>query len=224
MKTILSIIIIIVANFVSAQSVNWSTEKNVRKSITYSSFGFDHGATLQIGHGRYIELFKPLLVTADFSIPMGNDLLDDFKTRLGVQIPIYQIDHFHLTARLNAIFRRHETKLVRMINFGSEINITMGYHKNTWHIAGEFGFDKSISTHLKHSSVMVENYPSITDGWFIPSGGHSYMGIQSGKFISSQIELNIRLGITNAQFNDENSLIPFYTQIGVNYTLFKKTK
>lgn len=224
MKTILSILIIIISNLASAQSNNWSSKKSERKSITYSSFGFDHGATLQIGHGRYIESFKPLLITADFSIPMGNELFDDFKSRVGVQIPIYEINDLILSARLNAIFRRHETKLVRMISFGSEMNMTLGYYKKTWHLASEFGFDKSINTHLKHSSLMQENYPSITDGWFIPSGGHYYMGFQSGKYISSQIELNLRLGITNAQFDDENSLIPFYTQIGMNYTLFKNTK
>lgn len=206
----------------SAQNINWSLQKNNAKYTAYSSFGFDHGATTQIGFGKYLETTKPIFIMADFSLPMGNQLVDDFKTRVGIQLPLLKANNFILTAKIQAIMRRHETKLVRMFNFGSDTNIAVGYYKKSWHIAGEIGFDKSINTHLKHSKAMQENYPGISDGWFLPSGGHYYLGLQTGKYVSTQFEINMRMGITNAQFEDQNSLLPFYCQLGVNYTVFKK--
>jgi hypothetical protein len=93
--------------------------------------------------------------------------------------------------------------------------VLAGYYKPTWHAAGEFGFDKSITSHLKHSDIMRTNYPEIRDGWYIPSGGHYYYGIQAGKSLGEYLDLSLRLGATNAQDDDENAVLPYYLQLGL---------
>ncbi len=66
---------------------------------------------------------------------------------------------------------------------------------------------------------MRANFPSIMDGWYIPSGGHFYYGIQAGKTIGEQFELSLKLGATNAQFKDVNPVLPYYGQLGLIWKL-----
>ncbi len=104
---------------------------------------------------------------------------------------------------------------MRIESFGSDIAAPGRILQTTWHAAGEFGFDKSITSYLKHSDVMKADFPGIRDGWYIPTGGHYYYGIQAGKTIGESFDLSLRLGATNAQDNDENDVVPYYLQLGL---------
>ena len=216
MKIIIATLIFVMSvGYTSAQNINWQSLNIEQKSLGYLNAGYDFGMTTQIGYGYKLDAFRPILLTADYSFPMGEDLIDDFKIKLGGQIAIFEKNNFIASAKFYGIFRRHQTNLVRMLSFGAELSALAGYYQPTWHIAGEFGFDKSIITHLTHSDVFRDNFPIITDGWYIPSGGHLYYGIQGSKTLNKSFELSLRAGATNAQVNDENAPLPYYTQIGL---------
>lgn len=217
MKYIIIIIAFMSVSTTYAQNINWSSINEDQAPLTYLNFGYDFGLTSQIGYGHKLDLNRPVLLTADYSFPMGKNLVDDFKVRLGGQISIYEKNNFHLSAKVYGVFRQHQTNLVSMSNFGSEISAIIGYYKPSWHIAGEFGFDKAIVTQLKHSDELQENHSSIQDAWYTGSGGHFYYGIQGSKTIGRNFDLSLRIGLTDAQFNDENAVLPYYTQFGLIY-------
>jgi hypothetical protein len=62
---------------------------------------------------------------------------------------------------------------------------------------------------------MKAKFPDIKDGWYVPTGGHYYYGVQGGKTLGETLDLNLRLGATSAQFHDEDALIPYYLQLGM---------
>jgi hypothetical protein len=177
--------------------------------------GHDYGTTVQFGYGRSLSWIRPVVVGLDFSSPMGRDLLDDFKIRLGGQVEVLQLDGFSATVRVLSNLRRYENQLVRIVSFGADVALLAGYYARTWHAAAEFGFDKSVVSHLKHSEIMRTNFPLIRDGWFIPSGGQYYYGIQAGKTLGDTYALSLRIGVTEAQFDDEDALVPYYVQLGL---------
>ena len=218
MKYLINLLLCLCISNSYAQNINWSAINDDQNHLTYLNFGYDFGITTQVGYGYNIKSKKPILFTADYSFPMGKNLVDDFKIRLGGQISIYQKNNFIFSAKVLSVFRNHQTKLVRMSSFGSQTSVLAGLYKPKWHVAGEFGYDKSSITHLKHSDAMKENFPSISDGWFSPSGGHFYYGVQGSKTIHQSFEISIIVGSTNAQFKDKNPLLPIYCQIGLNYT------
>lgn len=215
------VIAIACVGHLSSQNLNWSIIQEDHQNLIYVNFGYDFGMTAQVGYGRIIHAFRPIVLTADYSFPMGENLFDDFKTKLGGQISVLEKNNFILSAKVYGIFRRHQTSLVRMASFGSELAALAGYYKSTWHVAGEFGFDKSTITNLKHSEITRENYPSVTDGWYIPSGGHFFYGIQGSMALgkSKDLEISVRVGATNAQSKDENAILPYYTQLGLTWKL-----
>jgi hypothetical protein len=50
----------------------------------------------------------------------------------------------------------------------------------------------------------------------VPTGGNWYYGIQGSKTIGYHFDVNLRMGFTQAQGDHEDSLLPYYLQIGVN--------
>ena len=206
-------ITIIEGNF--AQNLNWRALNPEQPNMVYLNIGYDFGMTTQIGYSRSLKAFKPISLLADYSFPMGENVFDDLKIRLGGQIELYEINGFSVSTKLLANIRRHETDLVRMAGFGTELSLVAGYYKPGWFVAGEFGLDKSIITNLEHSDIMKEKYPEIKDGWYIPSGGNYFYGIQAGKSLGNTMELSLRFGFTDAQGKDEDSLLPYYGQIGL---------
>lgn len=211
----ITVILLAIAEAGLSQNINWRSLGEDRHNIIHLNFGFDYGVTAQAGYGRMFTFIRPVVVGVDFSMPMGENLVDDFKAKLGAQIEVVEMGGFSATVRIFSIFRRYENQLVRIVSFGSDLGLVAGYYSPTWHAAGEFGFDKSIVSHLKHSDVMRSYYPRIRNGWYIPSGGHFYYGIQAGKTLGQNLDLTLRVGATNAQHSDEEAAVPYYLQLGL---------
>ena len=216
MKKIFLVIIIIAAAAESsaAQNINGRSLNDDQQNIIQFNFGFDFGATAEISYSRATTIVKPVVFSVEYSNPMGNIVLDDFKVRLGGQVELIEFGGFSITAKLYSNFRRFKNALVRTVGFGSDFSTVAGYFAPTWHAAVEFGFDKSIISHIQHSDIMKNNFPQIKDGWYIPLGGHYYYGIQGSKTIGETLDISLRLGFTKAQFNDENAVLPAYIQLG----------
>ena len=217
MKKIIAAIVFLAAFSQSSysQNLNWRSLGENRRNVVQLNLGYDYGVTAQVGYNRAFAFFRPVVLGIDFSLPMGSDLLDDFKVRLGGQMEIVEIGGFSASLKISSVFRRYENELVRIASFGADLGIVAGYYNPSWHVAAELGFDKSITSYLKHSDTMKSYFPKIRDGWYIPSGGHWYYGIQGGKTIGESLDLSLRLGATNAQHNDEEAVLPYYLQLGL---------
>lgn len=220
MKKILIVIIVIIAaasENSTAQNINWRSLNEEQHNIIQVNFGYNFGVTTQVSYARSLTIIKPVVFSVDYSNSMGNVVLDDFKVRYGGQVELMEFGGFSVTAKIYSNFRRFKNALVRTVSFGSDFAAVAGFYMPTWYAAGEFGFDKSIISHFKHSEVMKANIPQIHDGWYIPTGGHYYYGIQGNKTLGETLDISLRLGFTKAQFNDEDAILPVYVQVGTGF-------
>ncbi len=197
-----------------AQTVNWASMKNDRSNVVYASYGYDFGVAAHAGYGRFVPTIRPLLITFDYSMPMGGRWTDDFKLRLGTHVQLLEKNGFALSGKAMGNFRRHQTSLVRMASFGGEFALVAGYFKPAFHAAVELSADGAVVTHLKHSRLMKRDFPRIHDGWYLNTGVHYFYGIQAVKSIGRQYDVNLRLGKTNARGEHED-VLPVYAQLGV---------
>ena len=217
MKRLLTVLTIVLAMAEAgySQNINWRSLREDQPNVVQLNVGYDFGVTSQVSYARTFDLVRPALLGVDFSFPMGSNLLDDFKVRLGGQVEVVEFHGFSATIKISSVFRRYQTELVRIVSFGSDFAVLAGYYTPTWSVGGEFGFDKSITSQIKNSEIMRAYFPGIKDDWYLPTGGHYYYGIQGGKTLGESIDLSLRLGATNAQFNDENAVLPLYLQLGM---------
>jgi hypothetical protein len=226
MKTIITFLLTIISicysKEVRSQNVNWESLKIEQKHILTVNIGWDYGLVYSAGYAYKLKTKTPILIQASQSFPSGKNTLDDFKTKAGAQIRLYTINHIHLSTNINAVFRKFENPLVGFANFGSDISAIAGYYKPKYFVASEFGFDKAIVTHFKHSSAYKNIYPGAQDGWYEPaSGGNFYYGIQTGRSFKRS-EINLRLGKVLTQDFKTTPLIPYYAQLGYNFKISNK--
>jgi hypothetical protein len=206
-------------NTILSQTINWKNLKDEEKHILNVNAGWEYSFIYEIGYGYKLETKKPIIINASYSFPSGETIFDDFKTKIGGQINFYTINNFHFNASIHASYRRIENPLAVLQNFGCDINTTIGYYKPKWFLAGEFGIDKAIVTHFKHSNIYKEVYPNVKNGWYEPTtGGNFNFGIQTG-YSFKRSDLTVRLGKVITQDFKTSPLIPFYAQLGYNYKL-----
>lgn len=196
------------------QNFNWRSVNEQNPNMVYSGFGYDFGMTAQVGYGRFIQTIRPLLLTFDYSMPMGHRLTDDFKMRIGGQVELYKKNSFAVAGKVLGNFRNHNTSLVRISSFGGEFSLVTGYFKPTFYAALEVSADGAVVSYLKHTSLMKDNYPEIQDGWYLNNGAHYFYGVQAGKTIGQSYDANLRFGITNAR-GKEGDVLPAYFQLGL---------
>jgi hypothetical protein len=207
---------------VKAQTLNWASLDNT-KHIANVNLGIDYSVSYGIGYGYKLNTKLPIVLNVHFSKPAGENQLDDFKTKIGGQTRFYTINNFHFSASVYGIYRRYENSSVRMQNFGSEMTGIIGYYKPKWFVAGEFGFDKAIVTHFKHSQEYKDNvYSEVIDGWYQPStGGNFSCGLQTG-ISFKRSDITLKGGYLNTQDFKSTPTLPLYFQLGYNYKIGRK--
>jgi hypothetical protein len=223
MKNINALVFVALLFFITkeshSQSINWGSLKNNQKHIFHVNAGFDYGVVYGIGYSYQFKSKLPALLNISYSLPSGGKLFDDFKTKIGGQVSLYRINSFQFSASVHGIYRRYENPLVRLQNFGSELSGVIGYYKSRWFVAGEFGFDKAIVTHFKHTTEFKADFPQVKDGWYEPStGGNFSYGLQTG-YSFNRSDLTLKLGkVLTEDFKTKPS-IPYYFQLGYNLRL-----
>jgi hypothetical protein len=213
---LISPVLIFIGTMSNGQTLNWASLKSTERHTLNVNVGYDYAFTWGIGYGYQPKTKLPMLLNIEHSQPAGEDIFDDFKTKIGGQIRLYQINNFHFSAKVQGVFRRFENDYVRMLNFGSDMSAIIGYYKQTWFAAGEFGFDKAIVTNFKHSDLFREDFPGVKDGWYEPStGGHFYYGLQTGVSFQKS-DVTVKVGKVIEQDFQTNPAVPYFVQVGYN--------
>ncbi|MDO1451367.1 hypothetical protein Q0590_34145 [Rhodocytophaga aerolata] len=223
MKKVTIILIFIAFVFclpkVNAQLINWNTMGSTQHIIN-ANVGLDYSVSYGIGYGYKPNTKLPIIMDANFSMPSGKTLFDDFKTKIGGQMLLLDISNFRGALALYGMYRRQETELVRLQNFGSDMKATFGYYKSKWFVAAEAGFDKAVVTHFKHSQAFREKvYADVADGWYEPAtGGNFSYGLQTG-YSFKKTDLTLALGKRISQDFKTAPFLPLYVNLGLNYRL-----
>lgn len=202
-----------------SQDINWNKLQKDQRHLIDINAGIDYGLTFGARYGYHLKTTAPIMLIFDLSVPSGENLADDFKTKIGGYIRLYQVDNLQFSAKIMGVFRRYENSYARLLNFGSDMGATVGYYKQKWFVAGEAGFDKAIVTHFKHSASYKQNFPSVKDGWYEPAtGGNFYYGLKTGLSLN-QNDIYLKAGKTLAQDFKTKPLLPFYLELGYNIWL-----
>ena len=87
---VIKLLLVSVPFLTTAQGINWKNSTSQSQHMVYLNFGYDFAMTTQIGYGYQPNTISPIWLTIDYSIPMGNQITDDFKSRLGGQIALFE--------------------------------------------------------------------------------------------------------------------------------------
>ena len=91
MKTLIKILIvsalIISTDAARAQTINWAGMNAGNKNILSANLGYEYGMVYGLAYSRQFNttLF-PYIASIEYSAPAGKNVLDDFKTEIGIKI------------------------------------------------------------------------------------------------------------------------------------------
>lgn len=223
MKAFYSVFVIVAMTFnTNAQTISWKSLQKNQKHILSANLTADYALNYGAGYGYQLSSKLPIILNASFSIPSGNKILDDYKTKIGGQINWLQSGNFYFSSQLQGIFRSYENSYARLLNFGATVSTTAGYYTQHWFVAADAGFDKAIVTHFKHSALYKSNFPGVKDGWYEPAtGGNFNYGLQTGYSIKNA-DIYVRAGKLIEQDFKTAPMLPFYAELGFNFKLKKK--
>lgn len=219
-KYILPVLMVLAGSALRAQTVNWGGLQQNDKQFLHAHAGANYGMVFGIGYGYKLTGNRfPVIAQVEYSFPAGQQLFDDFKTKFGGQVRLVEVHDFHLSVKAQGVFRRYENELVRLLNWGVDMSGAVGYYCPRWFVAAEFGFDKAISTHFKHSDQYKSEYPDVQDGWYQPAtGGNFNYGLLGGVSFGKH-DVTVKGGFLRAEDFKTKPLLPFYVQLGYNYRL-----
>lgn len=173
----------------------------------YTAFGLDPAFVTTVGYGRVVPVFgHRVQFTGDVGIGAAGMDLDDFRARLTAYSSVARWRSLNLTGSATFITRGTRNSIYRGLNFGADLTGAVGVYRPGWHVAGEFGFDKAIITHITHTDwYRTYFYPGAKDGWYLDAGGTYHYGAVAGVAFG-RVELVGRAGWQ--QTEDWNALNP----------------
>ncbi len=215
LNKIIFTITLLLSFYLQSQIINW--ENSPQNNIANINFGTEYGLVTGLGYGCQISNRKfPYLLNTEISIPFGEKKLDDFKIKLGGQMRVMKLNNFNISIKLQGIFRVYNNDFVKISNFGSDFSATIGYYRQKWFTGAEFGFDKAIVSHYKHTDLYKSNYPEVKDGWYEPSVGGNYYYNLKGGYSFGKNDITIATGKIISQDFKTKPIFPIFTQIGYN--------
>lgn len=208
----------LISSSIKSQSLNWEKINTGHGQVVNGSLNYDYAFGAGAAYGYYFNAGPfPVMLHVECTIPSGKKILDDLKTRIGVQVRWLKLGNVQFSTRLDGVFRTNSNDFVRLINFGSDFSGILGYYKNNWFAGAEVGFDKAIVTHFAHSQSYRDQFAGVVDGWYAPpTGGNFSYGLQGG-YSLRQSDFTFRIGKIITQDFKTSPMIPFYTQLGYNY-------
>ena len=218
MSRISSITLAILVSALVAQdaAAQWNVARlETERNRVYSTFGLDPAFVTSIGYGRSVPIMGHYFqLTGDVGAVTATLDTRDFRTRLGAQTSLVRWRSVNLTGSATFITRGTENSVYRGFDFGADISGTLGVYRQKWFASTEFGFDKAVITHIKHTDWYRTNvYPDAKDGWYLDTGGTYHYGLAGGIALG-RMELVGRSGFLRTE-NYKDMLPPMYASLGV---------
>ena len=200
-----------------AQEVNFRGLDNTKHLIGIQT-GVDYGSYYGISYGYvWRNRLTPIVIGTEFTVPFGNNLVDDWKSRTSVQAELWNYKGLSINAKLSSIFRRYNSDLATLLNVGSDFTLNIGYAKPKWSVMAFANYDKPIVTHIDNKSLK-EYYPEIKDGWYDESGGNYKFGVR-GQVSYKTWNAFVTAGKHYGRNFEDNPTLPFFAEVSVQKRL-----
>ena len=202
--------------FTGAAEAQWNVARfGERSNWMYASYGLDPAFVATAGYGRSVRFFgHPVQFTADAGAVTAKLDLSDVRARLQARMSLLHWKALRLAGSAAFVTRGTVNSVYEGLTFGSDFTGTAGVYLRHWYLAGEFGFDKDVITHVRNSDWYRTNfYPGAQDGWYLNAGGTFHYGLTAGVSLGPA-ELMLRAGALRTE-KFEPVIPPMFASAGL---------
>jgi hypothetical protein len=198
-----------------AQEVNLARLDEGAANRVYVRTGAEWAFVAGVGYARTASVARhAVLLVGELGAPWVAANTSDYQARIGVLAPVLGWRGFELAASLEPTVRGTHNDLGRMTALGADAGLTGGYYTRGWFVAGEFGFDYTLTTHITQSQLYRDTvYENARDGWYVNPGGNYRLGGQVGLSMS-RFDVVLRGG-TLRDMKGNLPMFPYYATVAV---------
>lgn len=198
-----------------AQEVNLATLADAPANKVYLRTGAEWAFIAGLGYARTLPVGgRQLLLFGEATAPWASFDTSDYQLRAGALMPVVGWGGWKLAASLAPTLRGTKNDVARMTAFGFNAGATGGYYARHFFLAGEFGFDYALTTHVTNSELYRDNvYPGARDGWYVNPGGNYRLGGQAGASFG-RYDLVVRAGELREMMGAQ-PMFPFYATVAL---------
>jgi hypothetical protein len=185
------------------------------RSRVYTQVGLDPALMTSIGYGRVLRVIgHDFQLAGEAAVVASGRDISDARARITTTTSLLRWGSVHLTGSASAVARHTDNAIYRAVSIGADATASLGFYRPGWFVAGEFGKDKSIVTHVKHTDLYRETfYENAKDGWYLDAGGYYRYGFAGG-FAIGPVEIAGRAGWQKTEDWNEMTT-PNYVSLGV---------
>ncbi len=189
------------------------------RNQVYTTFALDPALVASAGYVRIVPLLgREWQLGLEAGVAGPDYDSRDFRARAQVRTTVLHWRSLRLVGSATFIARGTENAIYRGFNFGADFTGTAGVYRQGWFLAGEFGFDKAVITHVTHSDWYRQTvYADAKDGWYLTGGGTFHYGVTGGVALG-RTELMVRAGrLTTEDFNELQPNVYASVGLGVRF-------
>jgi hypothetical protein len=208
-------VLVCLSSVARAQEVNLARLDDGGANHVYVRTGAEWAFVAGVGYARAVPVgHRRLLVLGELTAPWAAVDTSDYQARVGALMPIVELDRWKLAASLEPTVRGTKNDVSRMTSLGANAGVTAGYYAPHWLLAGELGFDYTLTTSVTHSKLYRDTvYADARDGWYINPGGNYRLGAQAGASIG-RYDIVARGGILRDMMGG-TPMFPLYATLAV---------
>lgn len=196
-----------------AQEVNLATLDEAPANRVYLRTGAEFAFVAGIGYARAVSIAQHrLLLQGEVTVPWARFDTSDYQLRVRALVPLVSWQGWKLAASLAPTLRGTKNDVGRMTGLGFDGGSVGGYYAHQWFVAGEFGFDYTLTTHVTNSQLYRDAvYADARDGWYVNPGGNYRLGAQAGASIG-RYDVVLRAGELREMYG-ARPMLPFYATL-----------
>lgn len=200
---------------VQAQEVNLATLNEVPQNRVYLRTGAEFGFVGAIGYARAVDVHsRRVLLQGEVTVPWAEFDTNDYQIRIGTLVPVLAWHGWKFAGSLAPTLRGTKNDLGTWTALGFNAGVMGGHYSRHWFLAGEFGFDYILTTHVTNSQTYRNTvYSNARDGWYVNSGGNYRLGTQVGASFG-HYDVVLRAGILRDMFGN-SPLLPIYATLAL---------
>jgi hypothetical protein len=200
---------------VRAQEVNLATLNEAPENRIYLRTGAEFGFVGAMGYARAVDVLgRRVLLLGEVTVPWAELDTNDYQIRAGALVPVLAWHGWNLAGSLAPTLRGTENDLGTWTAFGVDAGVTGGHYSRHWFVAGELGFDYTLTTHVTNSQTYRNTvYAGARDGWYVNPGGNYRLGAQAGASFG-RYDVVLRGGILRDMVGNP-PLLPIYATLAL---------
>jgi hypothetical protein len=152
------------------------------------------------------------VVDGGLDVPWAELDVHDWRTRLGVALPIAMHGRWLVIPRVAPTLRGTRNEAAEIVGLGIDVATVAGYFAPHWCAGIEVGFDADLAAHIAPSTAYrMQVNDRASTGWYATPGGELRYGVTVGTTVRRN-DVGLRAGMLRSTDGDSPTL-PFLAML-----------